>query len=406
MERFVRRQRYLDQIGPFINKDLVKVLTGIRRSGKSTLLRMIREEFLSHVPDEQIFEMDLESRRGLDITNARLLLDAIDRSGLDRSQKIYFFFDEIQLVEGWERAINSLRVDWDCDIYITGSNASLLSGELATLIAGRYVCFEVLPFSFLEYRSAVESFASASIDREELFKNYLTLGGMPFLKNTLGLPGESLQYLRDLFDSIVIKDITNRHALRNIDLLRRLLFYIFEQCGQTFSARSIQRYLKSVGVNTSVDTILQYLRFYEEAFIIHKVDRFNIKGKYIFSSQEKYYLTDHGFREALGYSNQAHIGAVLENIVYNELKSRRYRVAVGDLDGKEIDFVAQKDERQIYVQVTYMLLDEKTVEREFAPLLTIPDNFAKYVLSLDPFDRSREGVVHMNIIDFLLGREL
>jgi len=234
------------------------------------------------------------------------------------------------------------------------------------------------------------------------FQLYLELGGMPFLSNTLEQKQDSMVYLKDTFDSIVIKDVQARNEIRDLDLLNRLVHYVVEQCGQTFSARSIHRYLKSEQKKTTVDTILNYLTYCEEAFIFRRIKRHDVKGKEAFKYQDKYYLTDHGFREALGYSNTEQIQVVLENIVCNELLSRNYQLAVGDSGGREIDFIAKRGQELIYIQVCYLLADETTVEREFEPLREIADNYPKYVLSMDALNMSREGIKHMNIIDFLL----
>lgn len=225
---------------------------------------------------------------------------------------------------------------------------------------------------------------------------------MPFLSNTLGHKQDSMVYLKDTFDSIVIKDVQARHEIRDLDLLNRLVHYVVEQSGQTFSARSIHRYLKSQQKRTSVDTILNYLAYCEEAFIFRRLKRHDVKGKEAFKYQDKYYLTDHGFREAMGYSNTEQIQVVLENIVCNELLSRHYQLTVGDLDGKEIDFIAKRGREVLYIQVCYLLAEESTIQREFSPLISIADNYPKYVLSMDSLDMSREGIKHINITDFLL----
>lgn len=294
-----------------------------------------------------------------------------------------------------------MRVDYECDIYITGSNANLLSGELATLIAGRYVQFEIMPFQFKEFLDMVRE-ETGNSEKVSAFQLYLELGGMPFLSNTLEQKQDSMVYLKDTFDSIVIKDVQARNEIRDLDLLNRLVHYVVEQCGQTFSARSIHRYLKSEQKKTTVDTILNYLTYCEEAFIFRRIKRHDVKGKEAYKYQDKYYLTDHGFREALGYSNTEQIQVVLENIVCNELLSRNYQLAVGDSGGREIDFIAKRGQELIYIQVCYLLADETTVEREFEPLREIADNYPKYVLSMDALNMSREGIKHMNIIDFLL----
>ncbi|MDD2427053.1 MAG: ATP-binding protein [Eubacteriales bacterium] len=401
MKDYIIRERYLERIRPFVNKPVVKVLTGLRRAGKSTLLRMIMAELLSDTPSENIYYLNMESRKGLSINNEMDLIEDIEAFADAKDDKLYFFLDEIQYVSNWERAVNVLRVDYNCDIYITGSNANLLSGELATLIAGRYVQFEVMPFQFKEFLDMVRE-ETGEAGKESSFRLYLELGGMPFLSNTLGNKQDSMVYLKDTFDSIVIKDVQGRNEIRDLDLLNRLVHYVVEQCGQTFSARSIHRYLKNEQKRTTVDTILNYLAYCEEAFIFRRIKRHDVRGKEAFKYQDKYYLTDHGFREALGYSNTEQIQAVLENIVCNELLSRNYQLAVGDLGGKEIDFVAKRGQELIYIQVCYLLAEEATIEREFAPLLSIEDNYPKYVLSMDSLNMGREGIRHMNITDFLL----
>ncbi|NLV99128.1 MAG: ATP-binding protein [Clostridiaceae bacterium] len=401
MKNYIIRERYLQRIRPFVNKPVVKVLTGLRRAGKSTLLQMIMNELLPEIARENIYYLNMESRKGLSILNEIDLMEDIETFAEGKDGKIYFFLDEIQYVNNWERAVNVLRVDYECDIYITGSNANLLSSELATLIAGRYVQFEVLPFQFKEFMDMVRKETGDS-NSESSFRLYLELGGMPFLSNTLGHKQDSMVYLKDTFDSIVIKDVQARNEIRDLDLLNRLVHYVVEQCGQTFSARSIHRYLKSQQKRTSVDTILNYLAYCEEAFIFHRIKRHDVKGKKAFKYQDKYYLTDHGFREASGYSNMEQIQVVLGSIVCNELLSRNYQITVGDLDGKEIDFIAKRGKEVIYIQVCYLLAEEATIEREFTPLRNIADNYPKYVLSMDSLNMSREGIKHMNIIDFLL----
>ncbi len=401
MKDYIIRERYLKRISSFVDKPVVKVLTGLRRAGKSTLLQMIMDEMLPDIPPKNIYYLNMESRKGLSISNEMDLIKDIEAFAEGKKGKLYFFLDEVQYISNWERAVNVLRVDYECDIYITGSIANLLSGELATLIAGRYVQFELMPFQFKEFMEMV-SRKTGEADKDDSFRLYLELGGMPFLSNTLGQQQDSMVYLKDTFDSIVIKDVQGRNEIRDLDLLNRLVHYVVEQCGQTFSARSIHRYLKNQQKRTSVDTILNYLAYCEEAFIFRRIKRHGVKGKEAFRYQDKYYLTDHGFREALGYSNTEHIQAVLENIVCNELLSRDYQVTVGDLDGKEIDFVARRGREVIYIQVCYLLAEETTIEREFAPLRSIGDNYPKYVLSMDKLDMSREGIRHINIIDFLL----
>lgn len=401
MDNYILRERYLDRIRPFVDKPIVKVLTGLRRAGKSTMLRMIMDELMSEILPEQIYYLNMESRKGLSIHDAVDLLEDIEQFAAGKDERLYFFIDEIQHIQGWERAVNVLRVDYDCDIYITGSNANLLSGELATLIAGRYVQFEILPFQFKEFLAMLVE-EEETIDQQSAFRLFLEMGGMPFLRNTLRQKRESMLYLKDTFDSIVIKDVQARNEIRDLDLLNRLVHYVVEHCGQTFSARSIQRYLKSEQKRTTADTILNYLAYCEQAFIFRRIPKHDVKGKEAFKLQDKYYLADHGFREALGYSNTAHIQAVLENIVCSELLSRQYQVTVGQINNKEIDFIAKQGQAIIYIQVSYLLAEESTIEREFAPLRELSDNYPKYVVSMDLLDMSRDGIKHLNISDFLL----
>jgi predicted AAA+ superfamily ATPase len=365
---------------------------------------MIMNELLPEIESENIYYLNMESRRGLSILDEMDLMADIEAFAEGKDGKLYFFLDEIQYVKNWEKAVNVLRVDYDCDIYITGSNANLLSGELATMIAGRYVQFELLPFQFKEFTDMVRKETGTS-NSESSFRLFLEMGGMPFLSNSLGQKQASMLYLKDTFDSIVIKDVQARNEIRDLDLLNRLVHYVVEQCGQTFSARSIHRYLKSQQKQTSVDTILNYLAYCEEAFIFRRIKRHDLRGKAAFKYQDKYYLTDHGFREALGYSNTEQIQMVLENIVCNEFLSRNYQLTVGDLDGREIDFIAKRGREVLYIQVCYLLAEKATIEREFTPLRNIADNYPKYVLSMDSLDMSREGIKHMNITDFLLQEE-
>ncbi len=404
MKKYIIRERYLERIKPFVGKPVVKVLTGLRRAGKSTLLQMIMDELLPKTLPGNIYYLNMESRKGLSIGNELDLIEDIEAFAKDKEGKLYFFLDEIQYVNNWERAVNVLRVDYECDIYITGSNANLLSGELATMIAGRYVQFEVMPSQFKEFLDMVREKTGDSKE-EKSFRLYLEMGGMPFLSNTLGQKQDSMVYLKDTFDSIVIKDVQGRNEIRDLDLLNRLVHYVVEQCGQTFSARSIHRYLKSEQKKTTVDTILNYLAYCEEAFIFRRIKRHDVRGKEAFRYQGKYYLTDHGFREALGYSNAEQVQVVLENIVCNELLSRNYDLSVGDLGGREIDFVAKRGKEVLYIQVCYLLAEETTIQREFAALKGIADNYPKYVLSMDELDMSRDGIKHMNIADFLMQDE-
>ena len=392
------RPKYIKQITQFVDKPVIKVLTGMRRVGKSTLLTMIKDEVLKNVPDKNKIYLNFESAELFDITTAKALHTYLQPVIKKTKGKIYFFFDEIQMVSGWERVINSLSVDKDCDIYITGSNSTLISGDLATLLSGRYTAFEVYPFTFGEF---MQVFKNKKMPKETLFDKFVQLGGMPFLHYFDLDEVPSFKYLNDVYNTVLVKDVLQYNNIRDVDIFNRILSYVLENIGHTFSANSIKNYFKNEKRAVSIDTVLNYLEYCKNAFIIKKVSRYDMAGKKVFKVDEKYYVTDHGFRQAQGFSNTKDIERTLENIVFVELASRGYEVKIGKLKDREIDFIAQKNDRIFYYQVAYMLTDEKTREREFGVYKSIEDNFPKYVLSMDHFDFGRDGVIHKNIIDFL-----
>lgn len=394
------RNRYMSKVRPFFNKPVIKIFTGIRRAGKSTIMRMIQQELLSTgVNPDQIFYVNFESSEFLDITSADILIEKVSAFHQSQSQKTYLFFDEIQQVEGWEKAVNSFLVDHNTDIYITGSNATLLSGALSTLLAGRYIEIQIHPFSFSEF---TQHFENSELILDDLFRKFITFGGMPFL-SLLGFDYEpSMQYLRDIYSSVVIKDIITHNNLRDVDLLDRLIRFVIANTGQIFSATSIMKYFKNEGRKVAVDTILEYLLACEEAFLLSRVKREDLVGKKILQVQEKFYVEDHGLRQAVVGNNEREIQIVLETIIFNELRCRGYEVTVGDNNNQEIDFVCQKDGTKSYFQVSYLLADEATISREFSAFKGIDDNYSKYVLSLDKFDMSRDGIIHKNIVNYLL----
>lgn len=396
---YINRPRYIEKIKQFIDKPIIKVLTGMRRVGKSTLLNIIKDELLSQVPTENKFYLNFESIEFLNIDNAKLLWNYLQPLLKNRTGKIYLFFDEIQLVNGWEQLINGLRVDLDCDIYLTGSNSMVTSGELATLLAGRYIEFEIQAFTFSEF---IEIFRSSNLSNEILFEKFVQLGGMPFLKHFNLEESPSFKYLSDVYNTVLVKDVLQYNNIRDVDVFERILNYVTENIGHIFSANSIKNYLKNENRNISVDTILNYLEYCHKAFIIKKVPRYDILGKKILKVEEKYYLTDHGFRSARGFSNTKDIERTLENIVYTELISRGYEVKIGRIKELEIDFIAKKLDKLYYYQVSYILGNEETRKREFRVYSLVQDNFPKYVLSMDRIDFSSNGIIHKNIIDFLL----
>ena len=392
----------MEKIRPFIGNELIKVLTGIRRSGKSVMLELIKEELISQgIAKEQFISVNFENMNNAELCKPQNLHNEIKKRASSIHGKVYLFFDEIQEVDDWEKCINSFRVEFGCDIYITGSNAKLLSGELATYIAGRYVAFVIYPFSFSEFIRTYDNSASG-ITKEEAFKRYLTLGGMPFLSNLKSNQEAGMQYLRDVYNSVILKDVVMRNAIRDVDLLGRLIFYLLSNVGHTFSASSITKYFKSERRAVSHDTILNYINACEEAFLFYRVSRQDLIGKKVLSVNEKYYLADHGLREAVCGKNTTAIDQVLENIVCMELLRRGYSVTVGIAGTKEIDFICEKDGEKVYIQVSYLLASDDTIEREFSAYASVKDNFPKYVVSLDEFDMSRNGIKHVNIRDFLL----
>lgn len=398
----IKRESYMARIRPFIGGDLVKVLTGIRRSGKSVMLELIKDELRARgVTEEQLVAFNFEDMRNAQLCTAEALHEEIVRRAASIKGKIYFFFDEIQEVERWERCVNSLRVEMDCDIYITGSNAKLLSGELATYLAGRYVEFIIYPFSFSEFLALYHS-VEPDTDTRTCFNRYLTFGGMPYLANLRFDETASRQYLRDLFNSVELKDIVKRNNVRDVDMLERIIAYVTANIGTIFSSTAISKYLKSEGRRVSPETVLNYLKACSDAFLFYQVRRQDLQGKKILTVNEKYYVADHGIREAVVGGNMRDINLVLENIVFMEALRRGYSVTVGKVGEREIDFVCERHGEKCYIQVAYLLAAEETVQREFGVYEHVQDNFPKYVVSLDEFDMSRNGVRHYNIRDFLL----
>ncbi len=397
----IQRELYMSRIRPFIGTDLVKVMTGIRRCGKSVMLDLIRDELKSSgVGEEQMISLNFEAMSNVPLCTAQALHDEVLRRAAAIEGKCYLFFDEIQEVSQWEKAINSFRVEMDCDIYITGSNAKLLSGELATVLGGRYVEFTIYPFSYGEFLELYRTVDPAASDGAA-FQKYLTLGGMPYLANLLYAPEPSRQYLHDIYNSVVLNDVVKRNKIRDVDLLSRIVAYVIANIGTTFSALSIAKFLKSERRTVSSETILNYIKYCTEAYLFYQVHREDLQGKQILSTNEKYYMADHGLREAMFGSNMKDINLTLENIVYMELLRRGYTVTVGKAGDKEIDFVCQRQQQKLYIQVCYLLASEETIQREFGVFASVPDNFPKYVVSMDEIDMSRDGIKHRNIRDFL-----
>ena len=414
----IKRELYMRRIRPFIGTDLVKVMTGIRRCGKSVMLGLIKEELKeSGVPETQFIAFNFEDMRNANLCTAQALhCEVVNRASeilsaikieygkSFQAENTLIIFDEIQEVTDWEKCINSLRVEMDCDIYITGSNARLLSGELATVLGGRYVEFTIYPFSYAEFMELYKDIFPDVTD-SVVFQKYLMLGGMPYLSNLHFVEEPSRQYLTDVYNSVVLNDVVKRNKIRDIDLLTRIVTYVIGNIGTTFAATSITKFLKNERRTIATDTVLNYIQYCVSAYLFYQVKRQDIQGKRILSSNEKYYMADHGLREAVFGGNMRDINLVLENIVYMELLRRGYAITVGKIGAKEIDFICQKQEQKIYVQVTYLLASEETIQREFGIYESVRDNFPKYVVSMDEFDFSRNGIKHKNIREFLLMKE-
>lgn len=398
----VKRELYLKRISSLIDKDIIKIIVGVRRCGKSYMFNLIIDELLERgINRENIILINFESAKYRNVSNPReldLLVDDLTK-GIDG--KIYMFFDEIQNVDGWERSINSFRIDYDCDIYLTGSNSKLLSGELATHLTGRYVEIKMYPFSFKEYLDYKKI-----PPNKEAFADYLIYGGFPFL---LSLENETdkIEYLNDIFNSIFLKDIIERYNIRDAALLTRIVDFILDNTGKIVSSKSISDYLRTKEkIKVSPKTIYNYLDYLTNACLLYKVQREDLEGKKILSINEKYYCVDQGFNQIRIGRNQVNNSRIMENIVYFELLRRGYEITIGRIKDYEICFVCKKMGEKIYVQVTRQLTHEDTIEREFRPLLLVNDNYPKYVISTDDFNMSQEGIKHMNILDFLLCDEI
>lgn len=398
----IKRELYMSRIRPFIGGELIKVVTGIRRSGKSVMLELVKQELLeSGFGAEHFISINFEDMRNAHLCNAQALHEEVLRLSSTIQGKVFLFFDEIQEVTNWEKCINSLRVALDCDIYITGSNAKLLSGELATYLGGRYVEFVIYPFSFSEFLDLyLPIFPQSSI--QQCFQKYLIAGGMPYLSNLQYADEPSHQYLTDLFNSVMLKDIVKRNKVRDVDLLERILAFVTANVGTTFSATSLSKFLKSEHRTVAPETILNYIKYCCDAYLFYQVKRQDLQGKQLLATNEKYYIADHGIREAVFGGNMRDINLILENIVFMELLRRGYSVTVGKTGNKEVDFVCDKRGEKIYIQVAYLLASEETIHREFDVYDSIRDHYPKYVVSLDEFDMSRNGIRHRNIRDFLL----
>jgi predicted AAA+ superfamily ATPase len=399
----ISRPVYINELKRFINKEQVKILTGIRRSGKSTVLRLLKEElFRSGIKEKQIIEMNFESFAFSAYTQALTLYDYVKQK-IRKGSKYYILLDEIQEVEDWEKAISSFLVDFKVDIYLTGSNSHLLSSEFATYLAGRYVEIPVFTLSYKEFLDFRKAYPPADTLYPNDFTRYLRLGGFPGIHTANYDEESAYKVLRDIYASVILRDTIQRYKIRDVELLERVVRFAFDNIGNTFSGKNVADYFKSQQRKIDINTVYNYLNALEGAFILYRVPRYDIKGKEILKTQEKFYASDVSLVYAMmGYRDRI-ISGILENIVFLELKRRGYCVYIGKLGDKEIDFIAEKKDKKIYIQVAYKLDNEKAVEREFGHLLAINDQYPKYVITMDDFWKdSMSGVQHLYITDFLL----
>ena len=400
----LKRELYLSKIRPFYESDLIKVVVGIRRAGKSTIMMQIIDELQNmKIPKEQIIYINLEYKEYSFIKNDDDLYNYI-KSLIKNDLKYYIFLDEIQNVDKWEKTVNSYRAKEKYSIFITGSNSDLLSGELATHIAGRYVSFKVYPFTFSEVCELKNIKDKNKYELKEYLDDYIKWGGLP-QRFEFDYEMQIKTYLIDVYDSIIVKDIIERFEIKDLDLFNRIVEYIVTTPSETFSAETLTNYfLGKEERKVAKNTLYNYLEYMVKGNLINKCERYDIRGKRILSGKYKYYLTDLGLGMIKNINRKPQMGAYLENIVYNELLVRGYEVSVGNIQNGEIDFIATKDNKIEYYQVTYTLANEKTIAREFDAYKNIDDNYPKYVLSTDTFDMSQNGIVHKNIIDWLLNK--
>ncbi len=399
----LKREIYLKKIRPFYNDDMIKVITGVRRSGKSSLLIQIVEELLaSNINKDQIIFIDLDSKPYKRYNSTNQLESEIDRLHVNKDKKTYLFIDEIQNIKGFEEIINAYRTSFNMSIFITGSNSYLLSGELITKLTGRYIEFSILPFTYEESIEYIEQLKS-SIKFD--IQNYITYGGLP--KRFEYQDKEQIyRYVESVSNQIIDKDILKRAKIRNRTLLKRLVDYVCVNPAMTFSSASIAKYLKSESIDTKIHTINRYLDFIVNSKIVNRCYRYDIKGKKVMKTEEKYYLSDLAFRTIKSNTNNISYSNTLENVVYNELVSRGYRVYIGKLYDKEIDFIVMKEDNIAYIQVSYLIDNDKTYQREFKELESIKDNYPKFVISMDPLDMSRKGIKHLKLVEeFLLNKK-
>ena len=396
------RPKYMEFIRPYFDTPFVKILTGIRRCGKSTILEMIMNELLDKgIKKENVIYLHLDSFINDDITTGKKLYEFISERIKD--EKVYIFIDEVQEATGWEKAINSLMVDYDVDIYVTGSNSKLLSSEISTYLTGRYISIPVYTLSYEEYLSFKKE-TKQFIQEKDYIKEYIEYGGFPSIALQSFSRNEAYTVVKDIYNSVIFTDIVKRNSIRKVDLFERVVKFIFENIGKTFSASSITAFFKSEERMVDKETLYNYISYLEKAYIIYRANRYDIQGKEVLKTQEKYYLSDQSLKYSMLSFNSKMIASVLENIVFLELRRRHYDVYIGKFKTKEIDFVATKNSKKIYVQVCRNLPEDS--DREIQNLKEIEDNYPKYIVTLDKYDSGNiDGIEIVYLEDFLLKSE-
>mgnify|MGYP001183758411 FL=1 len=400
----IYRPMYVDRIMAYVDTPFVKILTGVRRCGKSTILKMIIEELKKRgVADDHIVSYRFDSMEYEDMTAKEMFSEL--KGKLSHERKTYLFLDEVQEINHWEKAVNSLASDYDVDIYVTGSNSRMMSSEISTYLTGRYIAFRIFTLSFAEYLNFKKEYAKVGDPKDEL-ADYIRFGGFPATRLQRYSDDEVYTIVRDIYNSTIFSDIVKRNQVRKVDQLERIVKFAFDNVGRTFSAKSISDYLKSEHRAIDNETVYSYLEKLEGAYILHRCSRFDIQGKELLKTQEKFYLADTAFRySVLGYAKTS-VAAMLENVVYLELLRRGYSVCIGKTPDGEIDFIASRQAEKLYVQVTREIKSEETEQREYDRLLEIDDNYPKYVLMTDDFAGGNyKGIKTMHIADFLLSSE-
>lgn len=399
----IKRPLYLNELMSYIDKPFIKVLAGVRRAGKSSLLEQVYEELLARgVSKDKIALINFDT---IDYTNVREKKDfvALEKELLEKGVH-YFLFDEIQNIEGWDEAISALYAEKDTDIFITGSNSKLLSSELSTFFTGRYVDFRIFTLNFAETLEFKKAMGKEVGDTESEFNSYVQRGGFPSLYVSEQTEKQDDAEVTDIYNSIIYKDLVERKGIRNTELLSRITKFVLDSIGNPLSAKSISDYLKNERLPLSQETVYKYLNWLEEAMAIERVPRYDLRGKKLLKTQEKYYLSDVGLLYAINGRSGTYLSGVLENIVYHELVSHGYTVTIGKNGEKEIDFVAERDHKKMYIQVAAHVDDKETAKREFGAFRGITDNYPKYVLSLDRnMIHSEDGIEGRWVPEFVLG---